>query len=331
MKKFHIGADVSKKTIDCVLYDADMEKMRSSYIKISNDKDGLDCLMQWMKEHKIVRKGALVCMEFTGKYSYDFAQLLDKKGVDFAMIPAMKIKGLYMGARGKSDKVDAIRIATYAYRFREEIAPTNLKDDNIMRLKDLMNDRKLAVKHAAAYKAVMTEYKNKKSSSRYRRASAMVNEYKRQISSIEKEIKELIGKDVELKRNYELVTSIPGISLVNAVNLIVFTGNFKLFGDSRKFAAYCGVAPFEYTSGTSVNKGTHVSGMSNKTLKSDLSQAAKAAINFDPWMKEYFKRKRLDGKSFGCVLNAVKFKLICRVFAVVKRGTPYVNTMGYCA
>lgn len=200
-----------------------------------------------------------------------------------------------------------------------------------MRLKDLMNDRKLAVKHAAAYKAVMTEYKNKKSSSRYRRASAMVNEYKRQISSIEKEIKELIGKDVELKRNYELVTSIPGISLVNAVNLIVFTGNFKLFGDSRKFAAYCGVAPFEYTSGTSVNKGTHVSGMSNKTLKSDLSQAAKAAINFDPWMKEYFKRKRLDGKSFGCVLNAVKFKLICRVFAVVKRGTPYVNTMGYCA
>lgn len=331
MKKFYIGADVSKKTIDCVFYDANMEKMKSSYIKISNDKDGRDALIKWIKEHKIVKKDAIVCMEYTGKYSYDFAQLLDKKDMDFVLIPALKIKGFFTGARGKSDKVDAIRIATYAYRFQEEIVPANLKDDNLMHLRDLMNDRKLAVKHAAAYKSIMKEYTDKRSSSRYKRAAKMVAEYKKQISAIEKEIKEMINKDEKMKKNYELLTSIPGISLVNAVNLIVFTGNFEFFEDSRKFASYCGVAPFEYSSGTSVNRGTHVSRMANKMLKSDLSQAAKAAINFDPWLKGYYERKRKEGKSSGCVLNAVKFKLICRVFAVVKRGTPYVNTMKYCA
>ena len=89
----------------------------------------------------------------------------------------------------------------------------------------------------------------------------MVAEYKKQISAIEKEIKELINKDEKMKKNYELLTSIPGISLVNAVNLIVFTGNFGFFEDSRKFASYCGVAPFEYSSGTSVNRGTHVCNM----------------------------------------------------------------------
>lgn len=159
----------------------------------------------------------------------------------------------------------------------------------------------------------------------------MVSEYKKQISAIEKEIKGVISGEENMKKNYDLVTSIPGISFVNAVNLIVFSGNFVLFDNGRKFASYSGVAPFEYSSGTSVNRGTHVSKMANRMLKADLSQAAKAAINFDPWLKEYYERKRKEGKSFGCVLNAVKFKLIVRVFAVVKRGTPYVNIMKYSA
>lgn len=329
MKDFFIGADVSKKTLDCVLYDADKQKMRASYIKIDNDKSGLEALAKWMKEHKIVKSRAIVCMEYTGKYSFDFAELLEKKKLDFVLVPAMRIKGSCSGARGKSDKVDAERIASYAYRYRDDLTPTNLREDKIVRLRDLMNDRKLAVKHAAAYKTIMTEYKGNKSAPRYKRAAKMIAEYKKQISAIEKEIKELINSDEPMKKNYELLTSIPGISLVNAVNLIVFTGNFKLFEDSRKFAAYCGVAPFEYTSGTSVNRGTHVSKMANKTLKADLSQAAKIAIMYDPWLKDYYERKRKEGKSYGCVLNAVKFKLIDRAFAVVKRGTPYVDTMRF--
>lgn len=331
MKKFFIGADVSKKTLDCVLYDASMEKMRSTHIKISNDSEGCKELVKWMKEHKIAKNEAIVCMEFTGRYSYDFAQLLDRKAVDFVLIPALKIKGFFAGARGKSDKVDSVRIATYGYRCREELVPTNLKDDKVMELRDLMNDRKLAVKHASAYKTIMTEYKGKKTSSRYKRAEKMVAEYKKQIAAIEKEIKELIGNDEKLSRNYRLLNSLPGISMVNAVNLIVFTGNFEFFNDSRKFASYSGVAPFEYSSGTSVNRGTHVSRLANKMLKADLSQAAKAAINYDPELKAYNERKRKEGKSYGCVLNAIKFKLITRAFAVVKRGTPYVNTMKYRA
>ena len=331
MKNFIIGADVSKKTLDCVLFDTNNEKMRASYIKINNNKNGLEDLVRWMKVHKIVKTQAIVCMEYTGKYSFDFAELLGRKKIDFVLIPALKIKGAFAGARGKNDKVDAERIATYAYRYRDELAPTSLKDDKIVRLRDLMNDRKLAVKHAAAYKTIMTEYKEKKTAPRYKRAKKIVAEYKKQIAAIEKEIKEVINSNEKMNKNYELLTSIPGISLVNAVNLIVFTGNFAFFADARKFASYSGVAPFEYSSGTSVNKGTHVSKMANKMLKADLSQAAKSAINFDPWLKKYYERKRKEGKSYGCVLNAVKFKLIERVFAVVKRGTPYVNTMKYSA
>ncbi len=305
--------------------------MRTSYLKISNDKLGCDELCKWMKRNGIVKKDAIVCMEHTGSYAFDFAELLEKKKIDFVLVPALKIKGSFAGARGKSDKIDAERIAAYAYRYRDELVPTVLKDNNIVRLRNMMSDRKMAVKHAAAYKTIMTEHKGKKRDTRYKMAEKFVTIYKKQLRVIETEIKKLIQEDKKLNKNYKLLTSIPGISFVNAVNIIVFTGNFTLFDDSRKFASFCGVAPFDYTSGTSINRGTHVSKMANKMLKSDLSQAAITAIRFDYEMKKYYDKKIDEGKSFGCVLNAVKFKLLCRVFAVIKRGTPYVNTMKYAS
>lgn len=54
-------------------------------------------------------------------------------------------------------------------------------------------------------------------------------------------------------------------------------------------------------------------------------------IRFDPKvsLKEYFDRKTAQGKEFGVVLNAIKYKLIQRMFAVVKRGTPFVQLQTY--
>lgn len=324
MKKYFIGADVSKKTLDCVLYDDNSLKMKESHIKITNDREGRDWLVEWMKGLGVTVKDAIVCMEYTGIYSYGFAELLAKKKIDFTMIPPLKIKGAFAGARGKNDKVDAMRIATYANRYKDEIKPMSLKDDKIVELRNLMNDRKMAVKCAAAYKNVMAEYKNRKHDYRYKDAKEFVDTFDKKIKKTEKEILKLIAGDTKLEHNYRLLVSIPGISLVNAVNLIVFTCNFSAFDDPRKFASYAGVAPFEYTSGTSVNRGTHVSKMANVMLKADLSMAAKAAAIHDSGLKKYFEKKKAEGKSYGCVINAVKFKLICRAFAVIRHDKPYV-------
>lgn len=332
MEKFFIGVDVSKKTLDCVLYNEEMSKMKSNnHLKTTNDKEGCEEILKWMKHLKVSKKATIVCMEYTGRYSYCFAENLALLGIKFCLIPAMKIKGACAGARGKNDKVDAIRIAQYAYRFRDELKPTELKDEKTVKLRDLMNDRKMLVRDIASRKNIIKEYKDCAEDGRCKRAKDGVEFLSKQLQEIEKEILELVNSDPELERNYNLLTSIPGISLVNAVNLIVFTDNFKSFADAREFASYCGIAPFEYTSGTSVNKGTHVSKMGNKMLKADLSMAAKAAARCDAEIAAYFARKRDEGKSFGCVLNAVKFKLIGRVFAVIKRGSPYVNTQKFAA
>ena len=139
--------------------------------------------------------------------------------------------------------------------------------------------------------------------------------------------------DDEIKRNYELISSVKGIGLVNAINTLVYTNNFTSFQTPRQYACYCGIAPFEHTSGTSIKGRTAVSKMGNQQLKCELTMAARSAIIHDPWMKQYYKRKMMSKGNapgaHGIVLNAIKFKLIVRMFSVVKSGIPY-KVMAYC-
>ena len=106
---------------------------------------------------------------------------------------------------------------------------------------------------------------------------------------------------------------------------VVYSNNFQGFTDARKHACYSGVAPFENSSGTSINGKTRVSHLANKRLKSNLSNGARSAVQNDPELRLYYKRKAKEGKEHGVIMNAVKFKLITRVFAVVNRGTPFVK------
>ena len=74
-----------------------------------------------------------------------------------------------------------------------------------------------------------------------------------------------------------------------------------------------------------INNRTQV----NSNLKAELTQAAVNASRWDTGLKNYFNRKMKEKggerHNYGIVLNAVKFKLICRMFAVIKRQTPYIE------
>ena len=63
--------------------------------------------------------------------------------------------------------------------------------------------------------------------------------------------------------------------------------------------------------------------------KADLSLICLVAIRHDPGIRAYWQRKKAEGKHSGIVLNAVKFKLVLRMFAVIRRRKPYVEIDGY--
>ena len=116
--------------------------------------------------------------------------------------------------------------------------------------------------------------------------------------------------------------NIVGLTMEDAM---VYTNGFTILKDTRKLACYCGVAPFEYSSGSSIRGKTKVHYMANKKLKCNLHMASLSAIKLDADMKTYYERKVAEGKNKMSVLNAVKNKLLARVVAVVNKGEEYVK------
>ena len=145
-----------------------------------------------------------------------------------------------------------------------------------------------------------------------------------EIKEAEKAIKDLLKADESLQTNYQLMCSITGIGFASAVHLLIATENFTRFTDVRKLICYCGVAPFEHSSGTSIRGKVRVSQLANKKIKSLLTMAAISAIQHDPELKLKYEQKVKEGKAKMCVINIIRAKLLERVFAVIKRQSPYV-------
>jgi transposase len=228
-----------------------------------------------------------------------------------------------------------MRIAQYAYRRREEVTTYQLPEKSINRIRQLLSLREKLVKQCAGYEASLKDMSDFIESSENKvLVSAQRNMIKalaKEIDNVEKEIDRVLEDSPEIMSNYKLITSITGVGRQTALYLIVVTNNFLSFDDHRKLASYAGVAPFANTSGTSIKGRTKVSPLANRKLKSLLSACAISAIRHDPEMKIYFNRRTEKGKHKMNSINAVRNKLLARVFAVIRRGTPYVPLCQYAA
>lgn len=328
---YYLGIDISKQTLDAALIVKENEILGKK--QVANDKKGFKELLSWAKKLGAKASDILVCAEHTGIYGYELQTWLDEKQISFAFVAALEIKKSIGIRRGKNDEIDAVRIAEYAYLRRETIQLSHKPSDCIFILKNLLGERKQYVRNKAsllARKESIGQYEPKESRKRRDKFIALLTE---NVKSLEQQMLNVIESDPAIKRNFELISSVRGIGLINAVNTIVYTNNFTSFQTARQYACYCGIAPFEHKSGTSIKGRTMVSSIGNHQLKAELSMAARTAIVYDPWMHQYYKRK-MDEKgnmpgAHGIVLNAVKFKLVARMFSVVNSGVPY-KVLSYC-
>ena len=267
-------------------------------------------------------------MEFTGGYDYKLIQFCEAKKISFMRIPGLAIKRSLGITRGKNDKVDSNRIAQYSVEKSQSLQPSKPLNKGIIALKELISFRKRCVRDKAGCQATIKErkhiYPGIKKDIIIKELENKIKLNEKIIENIEKEIMHIIEENEDFKRNYDLITSIRGIGKVNAWLTIAYTENFTCFPDGRTYAVYVGVIPFDNTSGISIRGRKRVSKLANKELKSELTQAAKSSIQWDKELREYAERK-LREKDWGKVLNNVKFKLILRMFAVVKRGSRYVE------
>ena len=324
MKKwnFTLGVDVSKLTLDIHCRELNV------HIQVLNGTQGFRLFENWCKESKIDLRSSFVAMEYTGGYEYKFIQYCESKKIQYTRIPGLAIKHSLGIIRGKSDRVDASRIAQYADEKHAEMKVAGPMNTTIITLRQYLSFRKRLVRESAGYKATSRErkimYKVKNDDVIIKMINKKIKENNQLITKLELLMQELIQTDEKIMTNYKILTSIKGIGDVNALMTIAFTENFTSFKSARAYAVYVGVIPFDHSSGTSIRGRKKISPLANKELKQELNQAAKSAIAWNYDIKMYAEKKLLK-KPYRLVLNNVKFKLILRMFSLVTRGELYID------
>jgi len=325
-----IGIDVSKSTLDGYDY------LHQTAVKVSNTASGFKHLLKWASKLNRSAGPALFCFEHTGLYSLPLAIFLSGQQITYAMVPGLEIKRSLGLRRGKSDRADAQAIARYAFQRRGDIKIYQLPANQLLELKSLLSLREKMVIQRAGYKATKKEMKTflkvaKPSAVVFNVQDKLIKELNAQITTVEKQIQQIILSQEHLKKIFLLVTSVKGVGLILGTAMMVYTNCFTAFDDWRKFACYCGIVPFEYQSGTSLKGKKKISQLGNKRIKALLSNAACSSIQFNSEMKLYYQKRLKEGKSKMSIQNIIRNKIVARIFAVVHRGTPYVDTLKFAA
>ncbi|HEV7423727.1 MAG TPA: IS110 family transposase [Candidatus Paceibacterota bacterium] len=323
--KHYVGIDVSKSTLDFAVFGNGQIILQ---LQCENTKKSI------VKAAKQLRQlsgfgmtSSVFCMEYTGIYNNHLLDYLLSCKSHVWLESALQIKQSQGIKRGKTDAIDAARIAEYAFTFKSKMRLWNPPREEVKKLRALIIMRDRIVNSIKKLKVPVKEnstFVNKEFAlleAKLMRSSIAAME--KTLVRIEKEITELIKKDPALKQLFELITSVTGVGPVIAMNIIVLTDEFKKFDDPQKFSCYAGVVPFDHRSGSSIRGKSKVSHLANKKIKTLLHLAAMSAINAKGEFQEYYKRKVAEGKNKMCVINAIRNKIIHRIFAVIKRLTPY--------
>lgn len=317
-----IGIDISKNTIDTTLYHS------REHAVFSNDEAGYRDLIKWSKGH-LGTAHYFYCFENTGNYSLKLSVFLCASSLVYVEESPMRIKRSTGLTREKTDKLDSYMIARFGWMYREELEPSNVRPKAFQEIGRLLALRDQLVRDRSGLKSTLKEQRHLLSSPSTDACCKIlersIKHIDKQVLSIEKRMRELLKTDDKLQQNYQLLLSVKGVGLILSCQLLYHTSNFVKFDNWRSFSSYCGIAPFEYSSGSSIRRRKQSHYIGDRKMKTLLSMAAVSAIQSDRELKNYYQRKLEEGKHKMIALNNVRNKILARSFAVIKRGTPFVN------
>jgi len=322
---FFIGTDISRDKLDHAV----MQGNSLLFHKITaNDENAVAELIRELKAIKgFTVSRAIFCMENTGIYSNHMVSQLRKVKANIAIQPPMQIRNSMGNVRSKTDKIDAIRIAEFAYKCREELRFFIPDRPVIRQLAQLNTMRERMLATQTALKQPLKEaagfVQKKQVLQATRLSSRSLEGVKADLLDIEAAIADTWQTDEKLNRLMQLISSVPCVGPVTALRILIVTNEFNSISNPKKFACYAGVAPFIRQSGTFTGKA-RVSHMADKKMKSLLHICALNASRYEPDLKAYYERKTQDeGKNKMLALNNIRYKLILRIFACVAQDRLY--------
>ena len=121
-----------------------------------------------------------------------------------------------------------------------------------------------------------------------------------------------------LRADRDLLATIPGVGTQTASTIVA-----ELPPSARSAAAYCGLSPREFRSGTSVRGRTRLSKAGSARLRTALYLPALTAVRFNPVLKAFDARLVDAGKPKMQAIGACVRKLVMRCYGVLKNRAPF--------
>ncbi len=319
MSKIILGIDVSKKTLDAAL----IFDNRTFCKQFKNSADGFRLLAAWLESLQITRVHA--CLEATGAYSEVIALFLHERGHWVSIVNPLRIKG-YAGAnmqRNKTDRLDARLIADFCQTQEpDEWQPPSAAVkclQSLVRRVEVLEEMRQSEENRLANAALEIKPSIER----------MITLIKEEILQLERQIKQHIERNPDLKEQSELLQTIPGIGERTA-NVLLSEIEFDRYSSARAIAAQAGVTPRRKQSGTSL-KQTSLSKLGNARIRRALYFPAIVARQHNEIVKEFAKRLKKNGKTPMQIVCAAMRKLLHIAFGVLKHKRAFDASLAFSA
>lgn len=325
---YFIGIDISKLTLDIAV----IKKNKVLFqVKIDNSAGAFENFVREIKGSLgCTKANSFYCAESMGLFNAFILQVVQQQNLRFGMENPLQVKRSMGIQRRKNDAIDAVRIAEYAGKHYESIRFWKPVDDALEQLKLLSGIRKRLLKVRVMLRGSEALEKHFKKGNDVGQSTDYIQltltSIDTDLQTIAATVTQLIRGDSHLSWLMDIVTSIPGIGPVIAGELILQTNGFDSSWTAKRFASYCGIAPFERQSGTSLTGKPRVSHLANKEIKSLLHLASLVIIQKNKtFLARFYQRKVEEGKNKMSVINALRNKILHRVFACVRKQQFYAE------
>ena len=323
--QFCVGVDVASESLAASIYTSPDEKIITQEA-IKNSIDGFEEFLIWLKENNVTSSNAVICMEATGVYGEALCHFLVSKQYRVAVEPPLKVKRAFNPEGHKTDPADSRQIAEYAYRFFDELRFWSPKEEVIEKVRQLLTLREQLTKQSTALQCSLVALQRHpvKNPFAIKTHEKTLNHLAKSIEDIDHEIKRLIGNDPTFRQMVHLLDGVPGVGVLLASNLMVFTRGFSEGVNPRKLAAYIGICPYRHQSGKSVFKKSSSRHYGPAVLRKLLYLGAKSVCTHNTSFGQYYLRKLQEGKDKHLIDNNVANKLLKIMCAVINAKSPYI-------
>jgi len=298
---------------------------KPAHKRFPNDAKGFEQLVTWLRNRKVAVP-VHACLEATGTYAEALATFLYEQGHTISVVNPAQIYHFVQTSlsRTKTDKKDAQQIARFCQLHQPPAwtplpAPVRVLQALVRRLDALLDMRTSETNRLAAGPLASEVVASLQS------VLAFLD---KEIAAIKGQIKAHIDSHPDLKRQRDLLVSIPGIADTSAAAVLAELGEVRQFTKARQVAAFAGLVPKVRHSGSSVRGRATLSKRGSSRLRHALYFPAMTALRFNPPVRALRERLRERGKAKMSILGAAMRKLLHIVFGVLKSGKPFDPNIG---